>query len=123
MGALVDLSNGREFPGRTVCMQQKAEGVTNRLVKLRLDDDEAVLLGNEPIAIDGRPAGAVNQAAYALATEHAVGLAYLSNGDVVSPDEQFSGQCEVVVDGRTCTARYDSPGTSEDRRQPVDEPF
>ena len=123
MGALVDLSSGREFPGRTVCMQQKAEGVTSRLVKLRLDDDEAVLLGNEPIAIDGRPAGAVNQAAYALATEHAVGLAYLSNGDVVSPDEQFSGQCEVVVDGRTCTARYDSLGTSEDRRQPVDEPF
>ena len=119
MSAWVDLSNGREFPGSAVCAQQKAEGVMNRLVQLRPDDRETVLLGHEPIAIDGRPAGAVGQAAYALATDHALGLAYLSNGDVISPNERFSGQCEVVVDGRICTARYESPGEAEEDLRPV----
>ena len=113
MSALVDLSDGREFPGRTICAQQRAEGVKRRLVRLRLDEDEAVLLGHEPIAINGHPAGALNQAAYALATDRAVGLAYLSTGEVIPPGEPFCGQCEVVVDGRTRTARYDSPGAGE----------
>ena len=123
MGAWVDLASEREFPGRSVCMQQKAEGVTHRLVKLRLDDNEAVLLGNEPVAINGRAAGAVGQAAYALATDHAIGLAYLSNGSVVSTDEQLSGLCEVAVNGRTCTARYDSLGEPGDRRPSVVAPI
>ena len=119
MSAWVDLSKGREFPGSAVCAQQKAEGVKHRLVQLRPDDHEPVLLGHEPITINGRPAGAVGQAAYALATDHALGLAYLSNGEVISPNERFSGRCEVVVAGRSCTARYESPGEAQDDLRPV----
>ena len=107
---LVDLSGERDFPGRDVCARQMAEGVTHRLATLFLCDDEAVLLGHEPISIDGVPAGTVDQAAYALACDRAIGFAYLSNGGIIKPGTRFAGQCEIALNGRKLSARYNGLG-------------
>jgi 4-methylaminobutanoate oxidase (formaldehyde-forming) len=108
--SLVDLSGERNFPGRDMCARQMAEGVTHRLATVCLRDYEAVLLGHEPISIDGVLAGAVDQAAYALAFDCAIGLAYLSNGSIIEPCTRFAGQCEITLNGRKFSARYNGLG-------------
>lgn len=110
----VDLTVGRAFSGRDVCVRHMREGVNHRLCRVIPDDADAVLLGHEPVRIDGVIAGAIDQAAYALASSHAVGLAYLSNGLLLDRGADFSGPCEVCIAGRWFGADFEALGRSKD---------
>lgn len=53
-----------EFVGRDALAGVNADTVTRRLTCLTVDDRRSVVLGNEPVLLDGRPAGYVTSAAF-----------------------------------------------------------
>lgn len=110
LDALIDLSERRRFPGRDRCAQQVSEGVRQRLCRIHVDSDDAILLGHEPIRSGEQVIGAIDQAAYPLTSERATGLAYLSNGALIAPGTDFSGRCEVRIDGNWIGADFKSTG-------------
>lgn len=116
LDALVDLSDGRAFPGRDPCARQMRDGVLARLCRIRFDGPDAVLLGHEPVRSGGKRIGAIDQAAYPLVSDRAVGLAYLSTGGPIASDAAFSGRCDVCVCGDWIGAEFDSPGDVDWRR-------
>lgn len=107
LGALVDLAGERAFVGRRACARQLDEGVTRRLAAVMLEDPEAVLIGHEPILRDGQPVGAVQQAAYALASPGAIGLGYLACRPAAAAGDLAHGDYAVLVAGRTVPARFE----------------
>ena len=53
-----------EFVGRDAIAGLDADAVTRRLSCLTIDDRRSVVLGHEPVFVDGRPAGYVTSAAF-----------------------------------------------------------
>lgn len=53
-----------EFVGRDAIAGRSADTVTRRLSCLTIDDRRSVVLGHEPVFLDGRPAGYVTSAAF-----------------------------------------------------------
>jgi dimethylglycine oxidase len=63
LGFAVRLQKG-EYVGRDALAGISADTVTRRLVCLTIDDRRSVVLGHEPVYLDGRPAGYVTSAAF-----------------------------------------------------------
>jgi dimethylglycine oxidase len=53
-----------DFAGRDAIASLDADAVTRRLSCLTIDDRRSVVLGHEPVFVDGRPAGYVTSAAF-----------------------------------------------------------
>jgi dimethylglycine oxidase len=56
--------NKGEFVGRSAISGTTADTVSRRLSCLTVDDGTSVVLGHEPVFLDGRPAGYVTSAAF-----------------------------------------------------------
>lgn len=67
----------KEFVGRDALRARDAGNVTRRLTPLRLDDPAAVVLGKEPVFVDGAPAGYVTSASYGYTIGRCVAYAWL----------------------------------------------
>jgi glycine cleavage system aminomethyltransferase T len=67
----------KEFVGRDALRARDAGNVTRRLTPLRLDDPAAVVLGKEPVFVDGGPAGYVTSASYGYTIGRCVAYAWL----------------------------------------------
>lgn len=65
------------FIGRDAIEGRSAETVTRKLTCLTVDDPHAVVLGNEPVYADGRPAGYVTSAAYGYTIGKSIAYAWL----------------------------------------------
>jgi len=66
-----------EFVGRAAIARRSAATVSRRLSCLTVDDGTSVVLGHEPVLVDGRPAGYVTSAAFGHTIGRPIALAWL----------------------------------------------
>jgi glycine cleavage system T protein len=103
LGFVIDM--GKDFIGRDRLAAQKAAGpLPKRLVALRLDDPEPLLLGSEPLFADGAPAGYVRAGTFGHTLGASVGLAIVEHADGVTADYLKSKSFEVEVNDRRVKA-------------------
>ncbi|MGA4876881.1 GcvT family protein [Streptomyces lydicamycinicus] len=69
-----------DFIGRAALEGMTEETVSRRLTCLTLDDPAAVVLGKEPVHVDGAPAGYVTSAAYGYTLGRGIAYAWLPAG-------------------------------------------
>lgn len=81
-----------EFVGRRVLKQKGEAAAARRLVPLTIADRQAVVMGKEPVEVDGRPAGYVTSAAYGFSIDAPIAYAWLPS--------------EATEPGRAVTIRY-----------------
>ena len=104
LGFVVDLSKP-DFIGRDVIAAQKAAGLlTKRLVSVRLDDPEPMLLGDEPVFSGETAIGYVRAGAFGHTLGASVGLAMIENADGVTADFIKSNRFQVLVNDRMVDA-------------------
>jgi dimethylglycine oxidase len=66
-----------EFVGRSAIAGMTADTVSRRLSCLTVDDGESVVLGHEPVFLDGQPAGYVTSAAFGHTIGRPIAYAWL----------------------------------------------
>jgi glycine cleavage system aminomethyltransferase T/glycine/D-amino acid oxidase-like deaminating enzyme len=76
LGFAVRLDKG-EFTGRDALLAADAENPARRLVPLLLDDPRAVVMGKEPVYVDGETVGYVTSAAYGYCVGASIAYAWL----------------------------------------------
>ncbi|MFI6444555.1 FAD-dependent oxidoreductase [Kitasatospora sp. NPDC050543] len=76
LGFAVRMDKG-DFLGRDALLGTTEETVPRRLVCLLLDDPQAVVMGKEPVYVDGAPAGYVTSAAYGYSIGASIAYAWL----------------------------------------------
>lgn len=82
-----------EFVGRAALEGVSADTVTRRLTCLTVDDGRSVVLGHEPVFLDGRPAGYVTSAAFGHTVGTPVACAWLPAVEVgTSVEIQYFGR-------------------------------
>ena len=67
----------RDFLGRSALEGRSAATVTRRLAALVIDDPAAVVMGREPVEVDGRPAGYVTSAGFGYSVGTPIAYAWL----------------------------------------------
>lgn len=101
---LVDLSEERQFIGRKAFERHRGSGSRYQLVSLEIQEPDAVLFGNEPIYCNGQWVGVIVQAAYALATEGAIGLGYVDASPAMMTGNVTENEYSVMIAGRSVSA-------------------
>ena len=82
LGFAVRLDKG-EFTGRDALLAKDPENPVRRLVPLLLDDPQAVVMGKEPVYVDGEPVGYVTSAAYGYCVGASIAYAWLPGAAAV----------------------------------------
>ena len=84
--------------GRAAIEGRSQESATRRLRCLTVDDGRTVVLGKEPVFVDGVPAGYVTSAAYGFTIKRPIAYAWLpASADIGS-------KVEIEYFGRRVTA-------------------
>jgi glycine cleavage system aminomethyltransferase T/glycine/D-amino acid oxidase-like deaminating enzyme len=91
LGFAVRMDKG-EFTGRAALARKDAANPARRLVPLVIADHQAVVMGKEPVEVDGRPAGYVTSAAYGFSIDQPIAYAWLPS--------------DAAQAGRAVTIRY-----------------
>jgi 4-methylaminobutanoate oxidase (formaldehyde-forming) len=100
LGFVVDLTKP-EFIGRDTLLTQKAAGkLTKRLVSVLLDDSEPLLIGDEPVCLNGTAIGYVRAGAYGHTLGASVGLAMIEQAEGVTADFLKSNRFQIAVNDR-----------------------
>jgi glycine cleavage system aminomethyltransferase T len=81
-----------EFTGRAALARKDTANPARRLVPLVIADHQAVVMGKEPVEVDGRPAGYVTSAAYGFSIDQPIAYAWLPS--------------DAAQAGRAVTIRY-----------------
>ena len=76
LGFAVRMDKG-EFVGRAALLGKDEASAARRLVPLVIADRAAVVMGKEPVEVDGRPAGYVTSAAYGFTIDAPIAYAWL----------------------------------------------
>ncbi len=76
LGFAVRMDKG-DFVGRDALVGKSADTVQRRLVPLLIPDPQAVVMGKEPVHVDGRPAGYVTSAGFGYTIGSAIAYAWL----------------------------------------------
>lgn len=76
LGFAVRMDRG-DFVGRAALEGRGPHSITRRLACLTLDDPASIVLGKEPVYLDGRAAGYVTSAAYGYTVEMSIAYAWL----------------------------------------------
>lgn len=76
LGFGVDLDKG-DFIGRAALVDARSAGVRNRLRCMTLDDPSRIVMGKEPIWLDGKIAGYVTSAGIGYSIGQSIALGYL----------------------------------------------
>ena len=69
-----------DFVGSDAVADRSDDTVTRRLSCLTVDDGTSVVLGHEPVYVDGRPAGYVTSAAFGHTVGRPIAYAWLPAG-------------------------------------------
>lgn len=77
MGFATKLSGNSDFIGREALETQRREGVERRRILLKVDDPDVVLMGLEPILVDGEIRGYTTSAAYGHTVGSSVAIGYI----------------------------------------------
>ena len=90
-----------DFVGREALDGRGEAAATRRLACLTIDDPEAVVMGKEPVWVDGRPAGYVTSAAFGYSAGRSIAYAWLP-AEAASPGreveiEYFGERLRAVV--------------------------
>lgn len=97
LGFVVDFSKP-EFIGREALLAQKAAGpLTRRIVQFRLEDQEPILHGNEPILCDGKDVGYIRAGAFGPTLGVSVGLGVVEHESGITADFLRSHRWEIDV--------------------------
>lgn len=100
LGFVVDLSKP-DFIGRDALLTQKAAGkLTKRLVSVRLNDPEPLLMGEEPVYLKDKAIGYVRAGAYGHTLGASVGLAMIEVAAGVTAAFLSSNRFQVLVNDR-----------------------
>ncbi len=105
LGFAVAWEKNGGFIGRDALLQQKEEGVKQRLVQFLLEDPEKMLYHNEPIYRDGDIVGYLTSGMYGHSLGGAIGLGYVENPEGVNADYVNSGAYEIGVAGEKVKAK------------------
>ncbi|MHB1987530.1 MAG: GcvT family protein [Acidimicrobiales bacterium] len=97
LGFAVKLDKKTPFIGQSAL--QAASQPARRLVCLVLDDDKSVVLGSEPVRLDGRPVGRVTSGGYGYSIGRSIAYAYLPAGEA-----SIGRRAEVGIFGRNVGA-------------------
>ena len=95
----VDLKKN-DFIGRDAVLKEKEGGPKLRLVTFTVDADEADVVGDEPIWLDGAVVGWVTSGGYAHFVDHSVALGYVP-AELAASDGRF--EIEILGDRRAAT--------------------
>ncbi len=76
LGFAVKLDKG-DFTGKEALVKQKAEGVTRKLITMTLADDRTIVMGKEPIRVDGKIVGWVASGGFGYSVAKSIAYAYL----------------------------------------------
>jgi 4-methylaminobutanoate oxidase (formaldehyde-forming) len=126
LGFAVDLGKPGGFIGREAIAAAKGRPLTRRIVQLTLEDGEPMLWGGELVLRDGKPAGAVQSAAYGHSLGRSVALGLLENPDGVDAEFLGAGAFEIELAGVRhraevhLKAAYDPKGEKIRPRSPAD---
>lgn len=94
------------FIGREALAEQRAAGVTRRLVQFAFDDPDAFAYHDEPIYRDGELVGRVASAMYGHTLGRCVALGYVDAPSPGTPRSWFeSGAYEIEIATERCSAR------------------
>jgi glycine cleavage system aminomethyltransferase T len=98
LGFAVRMDKG-DFVGRAALERRSATTPARRLVALLIDDPAAVVMGKEPVAVAGRPAGYVTSAAFGFSIGRSVAYAWLP-AEAATPGTAVT----IAYQGTTVTA-------------------
>ena len=104
MSFTVDFSK-QEFLGKERLLEQKAKGVTKRLVQFALQDPEPLLYHNEPVWRNGQIIGYLSSGMYGHTVGSALGMGYIKHPEGVTADFVESGTFELKVASKRYPAR------------------
>jgi 4-methylaminobutanoate oxidase (formaldehyde-forming) len=81
LGFCVKLDKAGGFEGREALVAAKERGLSRKLCAIVLDDPSRVVLGSEPVLVDGRVSGRVTSGGYGYSVKQSIAYAYLGIGD------------------------------------------
>jgi glycine cleavage system aminomethyltransferase T/glycine/D-amino acid oxidase-like deaminating enzyme len=81
LGFCVKLDKPGGFSGREALVEAKERGLTRKLCAIVLDDPRRVVLGSEPVVVEGRVSGRVTSGGYGYTVGRSIAYAYLAIGD------------------------------------------
>jgi len=102
LGFAVALNKAGGFIGQEALQQQKAQGLTRKLVQFALHDDSKLLYHNEPVLRDGVIVGRISSGMYGHALQKSLGMGYVEFGSAAGAgdaDQLLRGNYEVEVAG------------------------
>ncbi len=111
LGFAVKMTKG-DFIGREAL--ERAGEPTRRLACLVLDEPRSVVLGSEPVRVDGRPVGRVTSGGYGYSLQTSIAYAYLP-AVLVEPDTRVS----VGIFGRDVGAEVRAEPLFDPRNEKV----
>ena len=97
LGFTTKLKTNMPFIGRKALERQRQTGIRRRRVNIRLEDPEILLLGTEPILVDGVYRGQVMSAAYGHTLGTAVGIGFVRMATDELTSALNAGMWEVEV--------------------------
>jgi glycine cleavage system aminomethyltransferase T len=95
MGFATKLSGNTDFTGRAALERKKIDGVGRRRILLSVDDPDVILMGLEPILVDGEILGYTTSAAYGHTVGRSVAIGYIQLGGSSIEDIVANGRFEV----------------------------
>jgi glycine cleavage system aminomethyltransferase T/glycine/D-amino acid oxidase-like deaminating enzyme len=95
MGFATKLSDNSGFTGRAALERQKVDGVGRRRILLSVDDPGVILMGLEPILVDGEIMGYTTSAAYGHTVGRSVAIGYIRLGGHTIEDIVANGRFEI----------------------------
>ena len=95
MGFATKFSDNTNFIGRAALEKQREDGIDRRRVLLYVDDPDVVLMGLEPILVDGEISGYTTSAAYGHTIGRSVAIGYVKCEDRPIGDMLASAQFEI----------------------------
>jgi len=97
LGFTTKLADNIDFVGREALQCQKADGVDRRKIVVCVDDPEVMLMGLEPIVVDGDIRGYLTSAGYGHSVGCSVGVGYVRLNDLPVKQLVETAKFEVEV--------------------------
>jgi 4-methylaminobutanoate oxidase (formaldehyde-forming) len=101
---VVKLDKASEFIGQAALAAKKDIPLTRRLVAFKLQQPDQILVGHEPIYMNGDVKGFITSAAYGHTVGGAVGLGYVACSDAADTEKLLAANFEITVAGERIPA-------------------
>ncbi len=83
LGFCVKLDKPGGFEGREALVRARQDGLTRKLSAIVLDDPREVVVGSEPVRVNGRVTGRITSGGYGYSAGQSIAYAYLAAADAV----------------------------------------